>query len=174
MPILGQPSSSNPTIGQVSASSPIPSTSSHAIPSSVPNFWDFQPPYHIALCPLTPYAHLAHQSTASRPSSNSHGYQQPTIPSASWNMPLPPRNSMSAMGVASLVARKHVAESLAMQEPTAKKPRKHRTCTKCAQPDCPGSQKVQNCRNPCRDCGVVQCQGRNSKQPNEPCHLRND
>lgn len=176
MPLLDQPSSSNGnlTISRVSSSSPIPSTSSHAAPSSVSNFREFQPSYHIASRPLSPHMHLAHQSTASRPSSNSPSYQQPTIASASQNMALPPRNPMSATSVASSVAQKRVAASLAMQEPAAKKPRKRRTCAKCARPECPGSQKVLNCRNPCRDCGLVQCRGRNSKRPNELCHLRDD
>jgi len=68
------------------------------------------------------------------------------------------------------LARKCVADSLAERLP-AKKARKHRTCVKCAEPMCPGSQTVKNCKNPCRDCGERSCRGRNSKKLSTPCHL---
>ena len=61
------------------------------------------------------------------------------------------------------LARKRVADSLAERQPV-KKARKRRTCIKCAQVTCSGSQTVKNCRNPCQDCGeTVACRGRNSK-----------
>ena len=68
------------------------------------------------------------------------------------------------------LARKRVADSLAERLP-AKKARKRRTCVKCAEPRCPGSQTVKNCKNPCRDCRERSCRGRNSKKPSTPCHL---
>ena len=68
------------------------------------------------------------------------------------------------------LARKRVADCLAERLP-AKKARKRRTCVKCAEPMCPGSQTVKNCKNPCRDCGKRSCRGRNSKKPSTPCHL---
>ena len=68
------------------------------------------------------------------------------------------------------LARKRVADSLAERLPT-KKARKRRTCVKCAEPTCPGSQTVKNCRSSCRDCGERSCKGRNSKKPSTPCHL---
>jgi len=77
---------------------------------------------------------------------------------------LPTRETMEKL------ARKRVADSLAEHVPV-KKARKRRTCIKCAEPVCPGSQTVKNCQNPCRDCGEKSCRGRNSKKPMTPCHL---
>jgi hypothetical protein len=69
------------------------------------------------------------------------------------------------------LARKCVADSLAEQRP-AKKARKRRTCMKCAELTCSGSQTVKNCRNPCQDCRkTIGCGGRNSKKPLTLCHL---
>jgi hypothetical protein len=67
------------------------------------------------------------------------------------------------------LACKQVADSLAERLPM-KKARKHQTCVKCAEPTCPGSQTVKNCKNPCRDCGERSCRGRNSKKPSTLCH----
>jgi len=68
------------------------------------------------------------------------------------------------------LARKRVADSLAERQP-AKKTRKRRTCMKCAELTCSGSQTVKNCRNPCQDCGkTIGCRGRNSKKPLTLCH----
>jgi hypothetical protein len=69
------------------------------------------------------------------------------------------------------LARKRVADSLAECRP-AKKARKRRTCIKCAELTCSGSQTVKNCKNPCRDCReTIGCKGRNSKRPSTLCHL---
>ena len=65
---------------------------------------------------------------------------------------------------------RRVADSLAERLP-AKKARKRRTCVKCAELLCPGSQTVKNCKSPCRDCGERSCRGRNSKKPSTLCHL---
>ncbi|KAF8057819.1 hypothetical protein FPV67DRAFT_1394478, partial [Lyophyllum atratum] len=64
------------------------------------------------------------------------------------------------------LARKRAANSI---PEAAVKKRQCRTCRKCAQLTCPGSQKVTNCTNRCRDCGQVNCRGRNTKRPNVPC-----
>ena len=50
------------------------------------------------------------------------------------------------------------------------KKRKRRTCAKCARPECSGSQKSSNCRNPCQDCNKTACRGRNSSRPTKPCN----
>ncbi|XP_006455796.1 hypothetical protein AGABI2DRAFT_76999 [Agaricus bisporus var. bisporus H97] len=49
------------------------------------------------------------------------------------------------------------------------KTRRPRTCKKCANPNCPGKRRVQDCRNPCQDCGKVDCAGRNSHKLHLPC-----
>jgi hypothetical protein len=67
-----------------------------------------------------------------------------------------------------LLARQRVADSVARAKPL-EVPRKRRTCCKCAIFGCPGSQKVSNCRNPCRDCNLVSCQGRNPKRLDRKC-----
>ena len=70
---------------------------------------------------------------------------------------------------AELLAQRRVADSVAKSKPVSA-PRKRRTCRKCAKPECPGSQKVSNCKNPCRDCRTVSCRGRNSKRPEKTCY----
>ena len=67
-----------------------------------------------------------------------------------------------------LLARQRVADSVARAKPI-EVPRKRRTCRKCAIFGCPGSQKVSNCRNPCRDCNSVSCRGRNPKRLDKTC-----
>lgn len=67
-----------------------------------------------------------------------------------------------------LLARQRVADSVARVKPT-KVLRKRRTCRKCAMFGCPGSQKVSNCRNPCQDCNLVNCRGRNPKRLDRTC-----
>ena len=61
---------------------------------------------------------------------------------------------------------------VAKAQPTAKpvKKQKRRTCAKCARPECSGSQKSSNCRNPCQDCNKTACKGRNSSRPTKPCN----
>jgi len=71
------------------------------------------------------------------------------------------------------LARKRVADSYLERQPI-KKPRKPRTCGKCGKASCPGKQMVSRCRNPCRDCGRVECRGRNTKFPTRLCFTRDD
>lgn len=63
---------------------------------------------------------------------------------------------------------------VAKTQPAAKpvKKRKRRTCAKCARPECSGSQKSSNCRNPCQDCNKTACKGRNSGRPTKPCNMQ--
>ena len=65
-----------------------------------------------------------------------------------------------------------VRADVAKAQPAAKpvKKRKRRTCAKCARPECSGSQKSSNCRNPCQDCKKTTCRGRNSSRPTKPCN----
>jgi hypothetical protein len=64
--------------------------------------------------------------------------------------------------------RADVAKTIPAAKPVKK--RKRRTCAKCARPECSGSQKSSNCRNPCQDCNKTACQGRNSSKPTKPCN----
>jgi hypothetical protein len=47
--------------------------------------------------------------------------------------------------------------------------RKKRTCQKCGQPGCSGSNSRRFCKNPCQDCGQDCCPGRNSQHPKKDC-----
>ena len=70
------------------------------------------------------------------------------------------------------LANQKVANDAAKSQASQKSwKRKRRTCAKCAREGCPGSQRVANCLNPCRDCGKINCRGRNTKRPQRPCHL---
>jgi recombinational DNA repair protein RecR len=66
---------------------------------------------------------------------------------------------------------RHRVQVQSTSSTTIKLPRKRRTCRKCALLTCPGSQRVNNCQNPCRDCKKVDCvtKGRNPKKLEEPC-----
>ena len=57
----------------------------------------------------------------------------------------------------------------AIPSTAGKTQRKHRTCAKCANPDCPGRARSAYCKYPCNDCGKMNCRGRNSKRPNMNC-----
>jgi hypothetical protein len=52
---------------------------------------------------------------------------------------------------------RHRVQVQSTSSTTIKLPRKRRTCRKCALLTCPGSQRVNNCQNPCRDCKKVDC-----------------
>ncbi|KAJ3840970.1 hypothetical protein F5878DRAFT_672230, partial [Lentinula raphanica] len=50
------------------------------------------------------------------------------------------------------------------------KQRQVRRCKKCTRGElCNGRSNVKLCMNPCRDCGKVECEGRDSKRLNSPC-----
>ncbi|KAJ3717329.1 hypothetical protein C8R42DRAFT_587050 [Lentinula raphanica] len=50
------------------------------------------------------------------------------------------------------------------------KQRQVRRCKKCTRGEsCNGRSNVKLCMNPCRDCGKVECEGRDSKRLNLPC-----
>ena len=74
----------------------------------------------------------------------------------------PPTDPQGAREVAAVLSRKCVAEELISSRPQ-KKERKTRTCQKCGRPECPGKQRVANCKNPCQDCGRIDCEDRNPK-----------
>jgi hypothetical protein len=64
---------------------------------------------------------------------------------------------------------KRVREELDQSRPI-KKQRQTRTCQKCVHVDtCPGRRRVTDCPNPCKDCGGIQCKGRNPKRPKRAC-----
>lgn len=48
--------------------------------------------------------------------------------------------------------------------------RSHQTCQKCGRGEgCRGNTGVKNCTNSCRDCGRMDCVGRNSQNPKQRC-----
>ncbi|KAJ7803134.1 hypothetical protein B0H14DRAFT_2889893 [Mycena olivaceomarginata] len=49
--------------------------------------------------------------------------------------------------------------------------RQKRTCHKCRQDDCKGSNMRELCKNPCADCNRRSCEGRSSAQKNVKCGL---
>ncbi|KJA14046.1 hypothetical protein HYPSUDRAFT_150847, partial [Hypholoma sublateritium FD-334 SS-4] len=95
--------------------------------------------------------------------------------SSSMHSPIPSSRHHSTLPqypapreVAEEIARQRVAHQLQTSR-VPNKVRKSRTCRKCAQPGCPGSQRVSNCKNTCRDCGKGDCRGRNTKRPDKTC-----
>lgn len=71
--------------------------------------------------------------------------------------------------MASEAARQRVVDRVELSRPQ-KKPRKQRTCAKCAVPSCPGKKSVSSCKGNCQDCASPTCRGRNAKRPTAPCH----
>jgi hypothetical protein len=61
--------------------------------------------------------------------------------------------------------------TLKRKAPSADQPstRKKRTCQKCGQSGCSGSNNRRFCKNPCQDCGLCSCTGRNSQHPTKDC-----
>lgn len=100
----------------------------------------------------------------------------PDIRPTCTSLPMPPPSTVASLAPQTAgnfapsesLSRKCVIANIMNSRPT-KKPRKRCTCVKCANVDCPGSQKVSNCRNPCQDCKKTDCRGRNSKRPDKPC-----
>ena len=113
---------------------------------------------------------VAGQQSQRDTSSESPSISSPVLPQQDQPPNSSPNERFTTQETIEKLARKRVADSLAECLP-AKKARKRRTCVKCAEPTCPGSQTVKNCKNPCRDCGEKSCRGRNSKKPSTPCHL---
>ncbi len=67
---------------------------------------------------------------------------------------------------------KRLAAKACIDEPPKKKAKRPKQCRKCKYKDqCNGRQNIGLCKNPCKDCGIVQCRGRNTNRPNLPCHL---
>ncbi|CAK5284800.1 unnamed protein product [Mycena citricolor] len=69
------------------------------------------------------------------------------------------------------VAKRRVEDALSEREPPVKKARRGRTCCKCGISECPGkgSRGVKSCRNKCRDCGNVECAGRDTQSRAKTC-----
>lgn len=86
------------------------------------------------------------------------------------NLTLQPTEPMSDRDQREQIARLRVIESLKTPM-LQKKPRKRRTCRRCAKPECHGSKSIEECDNPCQDCGRVRCcKGRNpARNPKTPC-----
>ena len=114
--------------------------------------------------------HYATNTTHSESLSTLSAQAQPSTATSSSEIMSMPTISTTRETVKRL-ARKRVADSLAECRPV-KKARKRRTCIKCAEVTCSGSQTFKNCKNPCRDCRkTIGCKGRNSKRPFTLCHL---
>jgi len=115
-----------------------------------------------------PQCHHPTDTTCSESLSTFSAQAQPSTSTPSSKMSNAP--TITTRETVERLARKRVADSLAERQP-AKKVRKRRTCMKCAESTCSGSQTVKNCRNPCQDCRkTIGCKGRNSKKPLTPCH----
>ena len=112
------------------------------------------------LCPLTPME-LDHNSDGEASAMSTGFLQQMEEPSTA---PGPSFQSHSA-AVSKVVAAK------SLYNPAAKVARKSRTCRKCAMESCPGKKEVKYCSNPCQDCGLVNCKGRNPKRPSKSCTM---
>ncbi|CAK5267877.1 unnamed protein product, partial [Mycena citricolor] len=70
-----------------------------------------------------------------------------------------------------VLAKRKIDATLAATTPAPKPKRAKRSCRKCGQQagDCRGAKEVRLCSRPCRDCGKVDCRGRNPKSPNVDC-----
>ncbi|KAF8075254.1 hypothetical protein FPV67DRAFT_1728203, partial [Lyophyllum atratum] len=121
---------------------------------------------------------LPPQSTSANRAPTPHTSPTPApVPSSSALMPAPavlalpapqPLPSESQFHSAALeLARKRARASI--PDLPNKRQRKRRTCRKCGDPECPGNQKVSNCRNPCQDCGQMNCRGRNTSKRSKNC-----
>lgn len=75
----------------------------------------------------------------------------------------------------SFMSRQHIRSIQAATSSLGAKPRRGRSCMKCGDStSCPGRQTVELCKRPCRDCGNINCLGRDSKHPNKKCHQVSD
>ena len=69
-----------------------------------------------------------------------------------------------------ILSRKRAAEASTEVQPTKRK-RQARSCRKCASgTECRGRKEVKYCTNKCKDCGKVDCHGRNPKKLRLPCN----
>jgi hypothetical protein len=101
------------------------------------------------------------------------GFLPPSMPSSAQSPSISVNEVVTSnqdLDVLDSLARRR-AEDHSQGQQVIKKPRKRRTCRKCASETCPGSQRVDNCQNLCRDCQRADCvnKGRNPKKLNEPC-----
>ncbi|KAG6834894.1 hypothetical protein H0H93_006592 [Arthromyces matolae] len=100
--------------------------------------------------------------------------------SSSSNAPSPALNHMAPTPSSNLpgtmfqTAVRRAAQKRALDtlpNPPIKKRKQPRTCQKCGQGEgCRGRKEARLCSNRCRDCGNVECRGRNSKHPDKKCH----
>ncbi|KAJ7809630.1 hypothetical protein B0H14DRAFT_2865577, partial [Mycena olivaceomarginata] len=81
-------------------------------------------------------------------------------------------NSHNMASIRAGSSRKREATATAVfasEEPPRQ--RQKRTCHKCRQDNCKGSNRRELCKNPCADCNRRSCDGRSSAQKNVKCGL---
>lgn len=102
----------------------------------------------------------------------------PTLPIASTSQVNPQafQTPESAISTTDQLSRERVITDVSRSVPTqpkkkpkSDKPREGRTCRRCGIRTCPGKKSVDSCKNPCRDCGKMDCLGRNPKRPKRTC-----
>ena len=140
----------------------------HPSESSAPRLIDPAQSITASYVPQQPMTHhLLTLSTMSQP--NPNGLSSGLLMSQNA-LAGPSSLQQPSIPMAEQLARQRVRESVENARNSSKKLRKRRTCAKCGEPTCPGSQKVPNCKNACQDCGKRECRGRNTKRPNKPCY----
>ncbi|KAJ3836718.1 hypothetical protein F5878DRAFT_586170 [Lentinula raphanica] len=125
----------------------------------------------------TPRPPSASPSTTQTDAENSH--LQPFRPSlnpnpisASASSSSSSQDLLAPSSVATVIeqlAGNRVRANATLPAPKPKQ-RQVRRCKKCTRGEsCNGHSNVKLCMNPCRDCGKVECEGRDSKRLNLPC-----
>ena len=110
-----------------------------------------------------PSQHQEH-STSSTPSDMS--VDTPAVPLTHS----PEHGSLVTMTALSQQLVNPSIESASSSESTESRRRRPRHCMKCqGLGGCGGRQQVENCEQPCFDCGKVECLGRSSKHPKKKC-----
>ncbi|KAJ3746885.1 hypothetical protein EV360DRAFT_57346 [Lentinula raphanica] len=101
-----------------------------------------------------------------QPEPNSNPIAASASSSSSLSQDPPPR---SVSTVIEQLAGNRVHANATLPAPRPKQ-RQVRRCKKCTRGElCNGRSNVKLCMNPCRDCGKVEYEGRDSKRLNSPC-----
>lgn len=123
--------------------------------------------------PLAP--HTIHAAVAPSLSIPTPQSRSPPIASTSQVNPQAMQTPISTVTTEQLSRERvitDVSRSIPAQpkkKPKGDKPREGRTCRRCGIRTCPGKKSVNSCKNPCQDCGKMDCSGRNPKRPKRTC-----
>ena len=106
-----------------------------------------------------------HTSTKSSASSKST-----TSPTRLIETPEDSQRPIPTVETSQILSKRRAAEASTEVQPTKWK-RQARSCRKCASgTECRGRKEVKYCTNKCKDCGKVDCRGRNPKKLRLPCN----